>query len=293
MTSLPSASPSPKRHIPGIGSPLSIAVAALVAAASVVSCSAPRQVPGYESNSLSSARPAQTLTIAPPAGSVVSGAGRSYPWHTAIVATTFWVGEIFDPNAADGSQVYSTYDSSWEVHYGGCDGVSSSGGCQTEKRLPPNYFPGHISPKENPFYLDLPFDDLNNRTAFRQRCSVVPWASDPGYAGHCTDQNFSYMKNQWVRIKGTAGQICYGQIEDAGPGQYHDATYVFGASNSRPVNHRYGAAGMDVSPALNGCLGMQELDGDTDKLSWQFTTVADVPPGPWAKIVTKSGVLNH
>jgi len=34
-----------------------------------------------------------------------------YPWHTDIVATTFWVGEVFDPNAADGSQVISTYDS--------------------------------------------------------------------------------------------------------------------------------------------------------------------------------------
>jgi hypothetical protein len=27
----------------------------------------------------------------------------TYPWHTRIVSTTFWVGEIFDPNAADGS----------------------------------------------------------------------------------------------------------------------------------------------------------------------------------------------
>ena len=34
-----------------------------------------------------------------------------YPWHTDIVATTFWVGEVFDPNASDGSQVISTYDS--------------------------------------------------------------------------------------------------------------------------------------------------------------------------------------
>jgi hypothetical protein len=216
-----------------------------------------------------------------------------YPWHTGIVATTFWVGEIFDPNAADGSQVYSTYDSSWEIHYGGCDGVTSSGTCQTEKRLAPNYFPTQMSPKQNPFYLDLPFDDLNNAAAFRQRCSVVPWANDTGYAGHCTDQNFSYMKNHWVKMTGTAGQTCYGQIEDAGPGQYNDAAYVFGKTDSRPLNQRYGGAGMDVSPALNGCLGMKELDGDTDKLSWQFASLADVPSGPWTKMVTTSGVLNQ
>src|SRR5438067_1218893 len=56
-----------------------------------------------------------------------------YPWHTGIVATTFWVGEIFDPKAADGSQVMSTYDSEWMKNYGGCDGVDK-GGCQTEPR---------------------------------------------------------------------------------------------------------------------------------------------------------------
>ena len=239
------------------------------------------------------ARVAPTITSPMQTAAGYGNVSRSYPWHTAIVATTFWVGEIFDPNAADGSQVYSTYDSSWEAHYGGCDGVSSQGGCQTEKRLAPDYFPQHMSPKENPFYLDLPFDDINNATAFRQRCNVEPWAKDPGYAGHCTDPNFSYMKNYWVRIKGTNGQTCYGQIQDAGPGQYHDATYVFGGSNSRPVNHRYGGAGMDVSPALNGCLGMKELNGDTDKLSWQFATKDNVPPGPWTKIVTTSGVLNQ
>ena len=48
---------------------------------------------------------------------------EAYPLHTGIVATTFWVGEIFDPTASDGSQVYSTYDSRWAAHYGGCDGI--------------------------------------------------------------------------------------------------------------------------------------------------------------------------
>lgn len=213
--------------------------------------------------------------------------------HTGIVATTFWVGEIFDPNAADGSQVISTYDSSWEVHYGGCDGIVSSRRCATEKRLAPTFFPRHMKPRQNPFYLDLPFDDVNDAAAFKRRCAVVPWASDPGYAGHCTDPNFSYMKNRWVRMTGATGRVCYGQIEDAGPGQYNDAAYVFGANNARPVNARYGGAGMDVSPALNGCLGMTQLDGDTDRLSWKFVDAGNVPRGPWKVLVTTRGVLNQ
>ena len=81
----------------------------------------------------------------------------TYPWHTRIVSTTFWVGEIFDPNAADGSQIYSTYDSAWMESYGGCDGVLTANVRQTEARTSTNdYFSSQLTPRENPFYLDLP-----------------------------------------------------------------------------------------------------------------------------------------
>jgi len=43
-------------------------------------------------------RPGPSASASPNAP--VAGA---YPWHTGIVSTTFWVGEVFDPNAADGS----------------------------------------------------------------------------------------------------------------------------------------------------------------------------------------------
>ncbi len=218
---------------------------------------------------------------------------HEYPVHAGIVATTFWVGEIFDPNAADGRQVVSTYDSSWEAHYGGCDGVTSSGGCATEKRFAPTFFPLHMKPSQNPFYLDLPFDDLNDTAAFKRRCSVVPWAGAAEYVGHSTDLNFSYMKNRWVKMTGNAGQVCYGQIEVAGPGQYIDAAYVFGTNNARLLNEKYGGAGMEVSPALNSCLGAKGLNGDTDRLSWQFVDASDVPPGPWKNLVTAGGFFNR
>lgn len=50
---------------------------------------------------------------------------------------------------------------------------------------------------------------------------------------------------------------------------------------------------MDVSPALNGCLGMKELNGSTDTLSWQFVAAVDVHSGPWTTIVTTGGVFNR
>ena len=217
--------------------------------------------------------------------------GGRYPWHTGIVATTFWVGEIFDPTAADGSQVYSTYNQDWESSYGGCDGVLSPT-CSTEARTAANgYWPTAMTPKENPFYLDLPYDDVNDPIAFAERAGVIPWANDPGYAGQATNRGFSYMKNRWVRIS-MNGRVCYGQIEDAGPGQYHDSAYVFGLNDARPVNKNFNGAGMDVSPAINGCLGFRELDGENDVVSWQFVDESDVPAGPWKTLVTTSPVDN-
>ena len=213
-----------------------------------------------------------------------------YPWHTDIVATTFWVGEVFDPNAEDGSQVFSTYDSQWMASYGGCDGKVTSSACETEARSGSNgYAPSSFKPKENPFYLDLPYDDVNNPAAFRERADVIPWANDEGYKGQATNRSFSYMKNRWVKIR-KDGKECYGQIQDAGPGQYQDKEYVFGSNDARPVNREFNGAGMDVSPALNGCLGFSDLDGEADRVDWQFVDLQDVPPGPWLDVVTTSQV---
>jgi hypothetical protein len=233
---------------------------------------------------------AVTPTPSPSVSASPSGAAREYPWHTGIVSTTFWVGEIFDPNASDGSQMLSTYDGNWFASYGGCDGVSTGGTCSTEARTAANgYFPTTMTPKENPFYLDLPFDDINDSIGLKTRQSVIPWAGDAAYAGAGTNSNVSLMKNRWVRITAN-GQTCYGQIQDAGPGQYHDAAYVFGSNDARPANKEFNGAGMDVSPAMNGCLRYSELDGENDVVNWQFVEASDVPAGPWKKVVTTSGV---
>lgn len=253
------------------------------------------------------------LLVAVPA----EAAGRTYPLHTKIVTTTFWVGELFNATAADGSQVCSTYDSQWAKRWsgkdngsraaagtdcegaplGGCDGKPSGSGasfkCATERRTAANgFYPTDpsVTPLENPFYLDLPFDDLNNAAAFKARGTVVPWANDPGYAGQARNTSFSFMKNRWVQIS-RAGQVCYGQIQDAGPGKYNDQAYVFGNTDARPQNRQYGSAGMDVSPALTGCLNLPSLDGISPAdISWRFVEAADVPAGPWTRVITTSQV---
>jgi hypothetical protein len=180
------------------------------------------------------------------------------PWHYDIVATTFWVGEVMDPSASDGSQEISAYDPHWMRNYGGCDGVVVGGRCQTETRTAANgFFPTHMTPKQNPFYLDLPVADRS-------------------------------LKNRWVQLhKGDV--TCYGQIQDAGPAVYDDAAYVFGGA--RPKNTRFNGAGLDVSPALNGCLGFSQLDGMSDRVNWRFVDAGDVPAGPWTLITTTNPVV--
>lgn len=178
------------------------------------------------------------------------------PWHNDIVATNFWVGEVIDPHADDGSQEISAYDNDWMAHYGGCDGiVDAHGVCGFEYRSADNgFFPKHVTPRQNPFYLDLPLEDQ------------------------------ALMQHRWVQLE-SHGRTCYGQVEDAGPAVYDDRDYVLGTA--RPKNTRFNGAGMDVSPALYGCLGFSAgPDAASDTVNWRFVDASDVPAGPWTRIIT-------
>ena len=302
------------RRAPGAALLAAVLVSAVPVSAALGSCSAPP--PPRSAPTTPAASPAPAASTAPPASTLpartgtgatstgtattVGGAPSSpsrtlapapagrYPVHTGIVATTFWVGEVFDPDAPDGSQVLSAYDDHWLTSYGGCDGVVVDGTCSTERRTAANgYFPTSTTPRQNPFYLDLPFDDVNDPTAAAQRAAVVPWAHEPRYAAVLADPDRSLMKDRWVAVR-KDGRTCFGQVQDAGPGEYDDAAYVFGADDARPANRRYNGAGLDVSPALNGCLAFAELDGQDDVVDWWFVDDADVPPGPWTRLVTRS-----
>lgn len=263
-------------------------------------------------------------TTAPP-----TGQGRNYPDHTNINATTFWVGEYFQAGP-DGSQACSAYDGDWiyshfrlahavncqmpsglSARAAGCDALlaNESGKCNDSNsigslRTPANgYFPAGLQTVyENPFYLDLPYNDLPAYdgfvTGWSDRCQKIPWANDPGWGtsgGRCTNEDFSYMKNRWVKIWAN-GRTCYGQIEDAGPADYShgnpnyaDYNYVFGSNDARPANTSYDDAGMDISPALNACLGGQF--NQNLNVNWEFVDDIDVPATPW-KVVTTTSQVN-
>lgn len=182
---------------------------------------------------------------------------RAYPVHANIVASMFYIGEPgssengFIPNRA------SAWDEQWQEHYGGIDDPGQRNG----------WLPAGFTPGQNPFYIALPYNDLDDDGA-RKAAAAIYW-SEPQAPGAV-----SLVKGRWIEIC-YGGECAYGQWEDAGPFGEDDITYVFGSA--RPSNERGLMAGIDVSPAINDYLGL----GGEARVDWRFIDAAAVPSGPW------------
>ncbi|HZQ80510.1 MAG TPA: hypothetical protein VFB25_00885 [Gaiellaceae bacterium] len=210
-----------------------------------------------------------------------------YPVHTDITATVFWIGEPVGNGSTENNAI-SAYDDLWERHYGGFDDYRK---VRTYPYFPP------FTPHENPFYLDVPYDDFFDSGDPRPDRSKVPWAAELApqlAAARRAGQPYSLMKNRWVKLWRTVdGRVrtCYGQVEDAGPYVYDDTNYVFSKTNARPASKLANNAGMDVSPALRDCLGFSGVNNADNKLSWRFVDATAVPKGPWRLVVTARQVF--
>ncbi|HEX5456699.1 MAG TPA: hypothetical protein VFW77_05050 [Candidatus Saccharimonadales bacterium] len=182
-----------------------------------------------------------------------------------VITTIFWVGEPADKDNNFISNLSSAWINDWQDEYGGFDNPLYRTG----------YRPKSFKPKENPFYIALPYDDLNQAGKRKNTSILCPNKDKPDL------RNYSWCKNSWIMIK-SHGKTTYAQWEDVGPYETDDVNYVFG--NSTPKN-TYGAkAGLDVSPAVRDYLGL----ADVDTCSWKFVKASKVPNGPWKKTVTSS-----
>ena len=183
-----------------------------------------------------------------------------YPWKTNIVTTVFWVGE-----QAGGNNPVPNYKSCWDANW-----TSNYGGFDTpEVSSRRNYIPASFTPRQNPFYCALPYNDVTHGQFKPEAPLVIPWFrtaySEPGR---------SVCKDHWLAIR-KGNRVCYAQWEDCGPFRTDHFQYVF--QNERPKPNLNHGAGLDVSPAVRDYLGL----GPTDVTDWQFVEVRDVPPGPW------------
>lgn len=197
-------------------------------------------------------------------GSIAPSASENerYPWKKQIVTTTFWVGEKACrrnpvPNLS------SSWDPQWARNYGGTDSPDRSDRSQ--------YIPANFVPRQNPFYIALPYNDVERGQHKSEASQVIPWFKQ-AYQG----QGKSVLKGRWIAIRYN-NRIAYAQWEDCGPFRTDHWQYVFGTDRPKPNLNQ--GAGLDVSPAVRDYLGMN----DTDVTDWRFVEFSEVPRGPWAE----------
>jgi len=192
--------------------------------------------------------------------SLGTGSGE-YAWKQGIATTVFWVGEQASVNNPV-SNDKSAWDVGWVSSYGGMDSPNA------EDRV--NFVPASFTPRQNPFYVALPYNDIDDHHTKPEAAEVIPW-----FNSSFVRDGQSVCKGRWVAIR-HGYKVCYAQWEDVGPFQTDHWQYVFG--NERPRPNRNRDAGLDVSPAVREYLGL----GNIDLCDWKFVEFLRVPIGPWA-----------
>jgi hypothetical protein len=185
-----------------------------------------------------------------------------YPWKREIVTTTFWIGETPTHNNPVPNSS-SCWDTHWAVNYGGNDTPDPS-------QRTAEYIPAAFTPGQNPFYIALPYNDMEHGTHKAEAADVIPW-----FPKDYKSPGQSVCQGRWIAIR-FGNKVCYAQWEDAGPFRTDHYQYVFG--KERPRWNLNGGAGLDVSPAVRDFLGMNS----TDVTDWKFVDFDEVPTGPWA-----------
>ena len=183
-------------------------------------------------------------------------------WKLNITTTVFWIGEkatINNPVSND----KSAWDVGWFSRYGGYDDPNPSA------RM--NFIPLRFPPRQNPFYIALPYNDIQNHHTRAEAAGVIPW-----FKNSFIRDGQSVCKGRWIAVR-HGNRVCYAQWEDVGPFATEDWKYVFGSE--RPRRNRNRDAGLDVSPAVRDYLGLRGLD----TCDWKFIDFRSIPPGPWTK----------
>jgi hypothetical protein len=255
-----------KLHSLGFLLPRAVLATALVCFAGGASAQSPYQTSADFTKYAMKLRESAILHMEPqvviPTMSHATSVSGKYPWKTKIVTTVFWVGEP----AGGNNPVHnfsSSWDLNWEQSYGGFDNPNPAA-----RR---NYIPANFVPKQNPFYIALPYNDVTHGTTKPESKVVIPWFRD-----EFRQEGQSVCHDHWIAIRNSAGKICYAQWSDCGPFRTDHWQYVFG--NEKPRPNLNGGAGLDVSPSVRDYLQLSS----TDVTDWKFVDALEVPNGPWA-----------
>ena len=110
-----------------------------------------------------------------------------YPWKRQIVTTVFWIGEKPTENNPVPNKS-SSWEKEWSKSYGGFDDPNRANRS--------NYIPAKFTPRQNPFYCALPYNDKVADGHRPEASRVVPWFKD-AYQG----PGVSVCKDRWIAIR--------------------------------------------------------------------------------------------
>ena len=182
------------------------------------------------------------------------------PWRPRVQATVFWVGEQPTPRNPTPNDA-SAWDPHWVHTFGGYDDPQDRRG----------YLPAGFSPRQSPFYIALPYNDIGPHGFHKEEApDVIPW-----YWKEYRGPSISVCHERWVAIHYNK-RVCYAQWRDVGPFRTNDWEYVF--KGRRPQPNRNANAGIDVSPAVRDFL---QMPGNVP-VDWRFVEDYEVPQGPWS-----------
>src|SRR6266540_693079 len=117
--------------------------------------------------------------------------GQRFPWKKEIVTTVFWIGEKPTANNPVPNRV-SSWDKDWTKNYGGVDDPNPANRN--------NYIPVKFTPRQNPFYCALPYNDKAREGHRLEAPRVVPWFNE-AYQGPAV----STCKGRWIAIRDYLG----------------------------------------------------------------------------------------
>jgi hypothetical protein len=193
-------------------------------------------------------------------GSALIGGLERGPWKTGIVTTIFWIGERPTTNNPVPND-RSSWDPNWSSNYGGYD--------DPDVKSRKDFVPLSFLPRQNPFYVALPYNDVEGGHTKPEAKDVIPWFKDT-----FVRDGQSVLKGRWLAIR-RGNKVCYAQWEDCGPFCTDHWQYVFGDERPKPNLNRN--AGLDVSPAVRDYLGLRDID----VCDWRFVEIREIQSGPW------------
>ena len=139
------------------------------------------------------------------------------------ITTVFWVGEDANGENSYIDNYGSYWDPKWMKHFGGLDSPKHRDG----------YFPAGFKPKQNPFYVALPFAEVDRDGNLKEAAKRIP-----GFG----EGREPLTRNRWVEIR-YKGKSCYAQWQDVGPFGEDDFDWVFGDAQ-KPKNREGLKAGL-------------------------------------------------